>query len=80
MAPKRDMTIHARDTTARPSLAYRAVLLGRRNPRRTPARTRKAIGTRNGSSDSPYMPAVRAGTAIKAASTRRIRPMTKPII
>ena len=79
-APKSDMAIHASDTTASPSLAYRDGCLGFFAPSSSPVPASSSMGMRNGSGGSRYSAAVSRGSAISAASTSRILPRTYPII
>ena len=80
MAPNSDMRIHAKATTARPSLAYREVRTGLRAPSSSPHSASSAMGIRNGTADSPYSRLTAMGSASRTASVNRIRPITKPII
>ena len=75
-----DMKIHARATTARPSLAYSAECAGFRKLSRPPMTASSAMGIRKGTGDSPYPRPTAMGSRSSAASTRRIRPMTNPMI
>ena len=75
-APNKDMQIHASATTARPSRAYSAVLLGFFPLITPPHSTSSAAGIKNGHGASPYKRATSRGSSSSAASVSRILPMT----
>ena len=79
-APKADMAIHAMATTARPSLANKAMLLGFLALIRAPHTASARAGSKKGKIDSPYKTATSSGKSSSTASVSRILPRIKTII